>query len=535
MKSSAFRRSLIAMAITCMFSWAGAAKAESLPPALQTAAAQVGATIASDGSFTFNGTQYVPLLPPGYDPAVDPSGNPQFASDGSLTWGNLQFAPVLDAPGAMPGLPPNLQVLPGNALPSDFQPPAGFVPLPSTPLPSGVTVPPLSYADLIGEMVTAGLLPADLVQFNSDGSALVGGSTSYMPFLPPSDQQGRGQNPEQRSFSFGASGEVIFPDGSTLVPLVSGQNAGGTTLPATFTPPANTALPTNVALPPQFEIPASMPLPAGVTLPAGVVIPENYTLPSNVSLPPGVSIPDSVTLPAGVTVPPGITLPAGTQLRSTSALPAGTTILPNGSMVVPGTQIPAGVVPPSTWTAPSGTTQNADGSMTLPTPPSHGFDMPTMPMSVNADGSVVMPALASGQTLPAGATLNADGTYTMPAPPFIGSVGSDGTVVAPSGGTGMPEGYMPTYEPGAALPGAGVMPTGTTWTPPTTEPGMPGGGTMPPTDGGGTTPPAGGGGTTPPTGGGGTMPPAGGGGSTPPADGGGMPPPPSGGGGMMGP
>ena len=452
-----------ALLIAGLFSATGymaVASATSLPANVVDIAKQLNITVQSDGSFTYNGTTYVSLLPSGYSSSQPASGSPVGLSDGSIVWGTLQFAPIVQNPGELPHLPDNLQPLPGNALPSDFNPPAGFVPTSAVPLPANVKVPALSPADMLKQMVAAGALPAGVVTFNSDGTVAVKGGSSFLPFLPPTSQQGGVKDPAIRSIQYGADGSVTFPDGSTYAPLVSGSLAGGTTLPSNFTPPAGTSLPATVSLPPQFEIPPKVQIPSGMTLPVGVVIPSGYTIPTGTTLPPGVSIPTGTTLPAGVTVPKGITLPAGTQLSSGAALPQGTTVLPNGEVVIPGDKIPTGVTPPSNWTPPTGATKASDGSYTLPTPPATGFLQPMEPLAVNKDGSTVMPKPPAGMTLPAGAVVNADGSYTVPAPAFIGSVGSGGVVQAPSFGVTMPAGFTPQVSSGTALSGAGSMPSG---------------------------------------------------------------------------
>ncbi|MEN9373500.1 MAG: hypothetical protein RIR79_1052, partial [Pseudomonadota bacterium] len=286
--------------------------ATELPPVVQTIAEQAGITVGTDGGLQLGSQQFVFLPPPNYKPATPPTGAPAMQADGSLVWGNLQFVPVVKKPGQYPQFPSNLQVLPGNSLPPDFKPPAGMVVPPALPIPTGVTVPPLTNQVLVQGMVDAGLLPANLVEFNSDGSMKVNGAGSFLPFLPETQQQGRIADPSKPAVSIDASGAIRFPDGSTFAPVVTGKNAGGVTLPANFTPPAGTSLPSNVSLPLQFEIPSNVKLPPNITLPAGVVIPENCTIPTGTKLPPGVQVPSSVQLPTGVTVPSGVTLPAGT-------------------------------------------------------------------------------------------------------------------------------------------------------------------------------------------------------------------------------
>ncbi len=89
--------SILASSIALMFAQA-AAHATELPANVQAAAQQAGITPQSDSSFTYNGTRYVPLLPPGYSPSNQPSGSPQVFSDGSIVWGDLQFAPIVSPP-----------------------------------------------------------------------------------------------------------------------------------------------------------------------------------------------------------------------------------------------------------------------------------------------------------------------------------------------------------------------------------------------------------------------------------------------------
>lgn len=472
-----------ALIIAGVFSGIGhvpVASATDLPSNVRATAQSLGIPVQSDGSFSYNATRYVPLLPQGYSSSQQASGQPQARSDGSIVWGNLQFAPVVQMPGELPHLPDNLQPLSGNSLPSDFQPPAGFVASGGVSLPAGVTVPPLTPAAMIQQMVDAGALPQGLVQFNSDGTVSVQGGQSFLPFLPPISERGVPRSFTNRTFQIGANGVVTFPDGSAYAPVVSGSTAGGTTLPRDFTPPAGTSLPATAGLPLQFEIPANVRIPSGMTLPAGVVFPERYSIPSGTRLPPGVSIPASATVAAGVTVPDGITLPAGTQI-STTALPQGTTILPSGALVIPGNQIPSGVTPPSSWTLPTGATRASDGTYRLPTPPATGFPPQAMPLRLNADGSAVMPAPAPGALPPpTGSVLNADGTITVPPPPFIGSVGSGGVVQSPGFGVSTPPSFHPQVPTGTLLPGAGM--------PPPSGQTSPGSGATPPSDGGDNTP-----------------------------------------------
>jgi hypothetical protein len=463
------RRGLLAAAIAALFQ-ALPCQALDLPPAIKQVVISAGLTVNSDGSISAGNTLYVPLLPKNYDPQAAVTGTPTAQTDGSVLWGGLQFAPVVDTPGEMPHLPDNLQVVnSGATLPPDFKPPAGFVPSTGVPLPSGVTVPPLSVQAMVQKLEQAGTLPSGLITFNSDGSVAVKGGSTYLPFNPPTAQQGLCQSPCNRSISVTKDGAIAFPDGTTLAPLVSGQDAGSTTLPSGFTPPSGTSLPATVNLPMQFSIPSSVQIPSGMTLPAGVGIPANYNIPSGTKLPAGVSIPSSATVASDVVVPDGITLPVGTTI-STTSLPAGTTVLPNGSVVVPGNKIPSGVTPPATWTPPTGVSKNSDGSYSLPSPPAGGFPPPPMPLKINSDGSAVMPAPPAGAPPPPpGSTINPDGTITIPPPPFIGSISSSGTVQAPTGFT-PPPGFTPQVPPGTSIRGAGMPPPTTGGTPAGTPP-----------------------------------------------------------------
>lgn len=138
------RITMLATAVAALFQWAPC-QAVDLPAAVQQTVKGAGLTINSDGSINVGSTRYVPLLPPNYNPNTAVTSAPTGQADGSIVWGNLQFAPVISVPGEMPHLPDNLKVAnTGASLPPDFQPPAGFVPSSAVPLPSGVTVPPLT-------------------------------------------------------------------------------------------------------------------------------------------------------------------------------------------------------------------------------------------------------------------------------------------------------------------------------------------------------------------------------------------------------
>ncbi|MDP2793679.1 MAG: hypothetical protein Q8O25_06310 [Sulfurisoma sp.] len=427
-------------------------QAESLPDSVNQMAQQAGVVVNTDGSIEVAGTRYVTLFPANYDPATPLQSNAVVDSNGSVTWGYLQFVPIVDDPMEMPHFPAGFVPNPGLSLPADFVPPAGFVPLATLPIPPGVTVPPLTPQQMTSRLEAAGVLPAGMVEFQSDGSLKVNGVGNYLPFMPATALQGQIKDPNQTSIQIGTDGTVIFPDGTTFAPIVPGALAGEVTLPANFVPPTGTALPSTVVLPPQFAIPFNMPIPPGMTLPPGVSIPEHYTIPSGTILPPGVNIPASVTLPLGVSVPEGFMLPAGTQF-GTTALPEGTTILPNGSVVMPGTAIPFGVVPPTTWIPPAGAQQNTQGGWLIPPPPLHGFIPPQAPTTINQDGSIVMAPLPAGVAMPTNAVVNADGTYTMPPPPFIGQVGAGGVIQANIATGQAPVGYSPVVQTGFTLPG----------------------------------------------------------------------------------
>ena len=101
-----FRFKGLVIALSLVYPFA-VAQATQLPANVQATATSAGITLQNDGSFTFNGTNYVPLLPPGYTPTQQPAGAPVAQADGSIVWGNLQFAPVVQNPGEMPHLPSN--------------------------------------------------------------------------------------------------------------------------------------------------------------------------------------------------------------------------------------------------------------------------------------------------------------------------------------------------------------------------------------------------------------------------------------------
>ena len=441
----------IASAVGLLFSGA-AAPETSLPPYVRDIATSLNASVESDGSVVVGGIRYIPILPPGYDPATMPPGtvNDMMAQpDGSVVFpGNLQMVPILVTPGEMPTLPSNFQpVVAGATMAPDFLPPNGFSPHPNMPLPPGVSVPPKPPAELVADMERAGIFPSGLVKFNADGTVEVNGTT-FLPFVPPAAQQGL-QSANGPKFMRGNSdGSVTLPDGSVFAPIVPGSNPGEQTLPTGFTPSADISLPTSVNLPPQFAIPPTVQIPPGTTLPPGVKVPDGYYLPPGTRLPPGVNLPTSVTRASDVQVPPGIMLPPGTTI-DTANLPEGTTVLPNGAVVLPGAEIPPGVKPPSNWTPPSGVTPDGQGGYFVPPPPTNGYPPPAGPNSIKSDGSLVM-QLPTGEQPPPDWVSNGDGTFTAPPPAFFGQVVAGGTIQAPTGGSAPPAGFTPKLPGGAA-------------------------------------------------------------------------------------
>lgn len=455
-----FQVKALTAALSLLFA-SGAVHAGDLPTNLKNDLSAVpGISIGSDGSILAGNLQLVPLLPPGFDPSKQSTKLSDFKQlpDGSYVGGDIQFVPIqAPAPGELPQMPAGFLPQPGKSLPSDFKPPAGFVPNNALPLPPGVTVPPKSNADLVGDLEKAGVIPKGLVKFNSDGSMAVNGGASFVPFVPGKDQQGKYDPNNKPKIDIKANGVIVFPDGSQFAPVVPGSNPGDVTLPKDFTPPSGTSLPKEVSLPPQFQLPSNVQLPSGMTLPAGVTIPNDYKfmIPPGTIMPPGSKIPDGVQASSDVIIPPGVMLPPGTTVDPKN-LPAGTQILPNGSVVVPGTQIPPGVVPPSNWSKPEGVVDDGKGGFYVPPPPKNGYPPPPPPKQINTDGSVVINAPANLKDLPPGATQLSDGSYQLPPPSFIGQVGSDGKVNQPTFGYTPPANYKPPVANGTAIAGTFV-------------------------------------------------------------------------------
>ena len=410
--------------------------ATELPPAFKAEIeALEGVTIGADGGIKAGNKIYIPLLPADYDAANSTMKLADLLPlpDGSVAAGNIQFAPITSEPGSLPKLPENFTPIAGNSLPPDFAPPAGFIPSASAPLPSGVIVPAKTPADMVKDLEDAGTFPKGFVTFNPDGSITAGGNT-MMPFAPNADKQGRFDPTAGLSSTMTlVDGVVTFPDGTQMVPLVAGSTPGSKTLPPTFAPRPGTALPKEVNLPPQFDIPKNMPLPPGMMLPPGVNIPSDYEfmIPPGTVMPAGSNIPAGVRASPDVLIPPGVIMPSGTDV-TTANLPAGTVFLPNGSIIVPGTSIPSGMAPPASWIPPSGVVVNADGGYDVPPPPPGGYPTPPAPLTLNADGSMVM----------------ADGTNFRP-PLFVGKVGDDG--VLSNAGYSMSSNFAPSLATGATV------------------------------------------------------------------------------------
>jgi len=232
MSTHALKSTLIAAAIT----FSPLVAATDLPPYLVHGFQGMGATIAADGSVTLGAMRMVPLLPPNYDPANVPTGvsiaDCTLLQDNVsyLCPGNLQFAFMQSALGEMPHFSAGFTAMRGYSLPADFSPPAGFVVPAGVLLRNGVTVPPLTPADMIAQMTSAGMFPRGAVTFNADGTVTAtvdGVSTTYTPSsVPAQGQQGRYMTGMGYGASVASGGTVIFRDGTTYVPRTS--MVGGT-------------------------------------------------------------------------------------------------------------------------------------------------------------------------------------------------------------------------------------------------------------------------------------------------------------------
>jgi len=218
------KSSVIAAAIT----FSTLASATDLPSYLTQGLNAMGATVAADGSVTFGTMHLIPLMSQNYSASNAPAGAK--LSDCTLSQdkvsyicpGNLQFAFMQNALGEMPHFADGFTPMQGYSLPADFTPPAGFVMPMGLTLGNGVTVIPLTPADMIAQMTNAGMLPRGAVTFNADGtvtSIANGVSTIYTPSrVPAQGQQGRFMPGMGYGITVGTGGTVTFPDGTTYVP-----------------------------------------------------------------------------------------------------------------------------------------------------------------------------------------------------------------------------------------------------------------------------------------------------------------------------
>lgn len=222
---------LKATAIAAAITFSSLAAATDLPPYLTQGLRAMGANIAADGSVSMGAMRLVPFLPPQYDPANVPAGatiaDCTFAEDkvSYLCPGNLQFAFMQTTLGEMPHFSAAFAPRQGYSLPADFSPPAGLVMPAGFMLSNGVTISPLTAADMIEQMTNAGMLPRGAVTFNADGTVTAianGVSTTYTPSrVPAQGQQGRYMPGMGYGVTVANGGTVTFPDGTTYVPRTS--------------------------------------------------------------------------------------------------------------------------------------------------------------------------------------------------------------------------------------------------------------------------------------------------------------------------
>jgi len=226
MSHLALKSSVIAAAIT----FSSLAAATDLPSYLMQGLNAMGASVAADGSVTFGTMRLIPLMAQNYSASTAPTGAK--IADCTLSQdkvsyvcpGNLQFAFMQSALGEMPHFADGFTPMQGYSLPADFTPPAGFVMPMGLTLGNGVTVPPLTPADMIGQMTSAGMFAKGAVTFNADGTVTAisnGVSTTYTPSrIPAQGQQGRYMTGMGYGITVGSGGSVTFPDGTTYVPRV---------------------------------------------------------------------------------------------------------------------------------------------------------------------------------------------------------------------------------------------------------------------------------------------------------------------------
>ncbi|MFA6311011.1 MAG: hypothetical protein WCV99_11195 [Sterolibacterium sp.] len=232
MITASFKCVFVAMAIAI----SPVAAATDLPSYIVQGIQQMGARIAADGTITMGTLRLVPFLPPQYNPATAPAGATLadcFIHQDKVSYvcpGNLQFAFLQNAAGELPHFSTGFMPMSGFMLPLDFVAPAGFVPPAGVALPTGFTIPRLTPAEMINQMVSAGLLPKGAVTFNADGTVSVnlnGVSTAYMPWrLPVTTQQGRYMPGMGYGISFGNGGTITFPDGTIYGPGWYGMMGG---------------------------------------------------------------------------------------------------------------------------------------------------------------------------------------------------------------------------------------------------------------------------------------------------------------------
>ncbi|MFA6311222.1 MAG: hypothetical protein WCV99_16745 [Sterolibacterium sp.] len=227
MPAHILKTTVVAAAIT----FSSLAAATDLPPYLVHGLQAMGANIGADGSVSMGAMRLVPFLPSQYDPSNVPAGaniaDCTFAEDkvSYLCPGNLQFAFMQSTLGEMPHFSAGFAPLQGYSLPADFSPPAGLVMPAGFMFSNGVTIPPLTPADMIAQMTDAGLLPRGAVTFNADGTVTTivdGVSTTYTPLhVPAQGQQGRYMAGMGYGVTVANGGTVTFPDGTTYVPRTS--------------------------------------------------------------------------------------------------------------------------------------------------------------------------------------------------------------------------------------------------------------------------------------------------------------------------
>jgi len=220
------KSSVIAAAIT----FSTLASATDLPSYLTQGLNAMGATVAADGSVTFGTMHLIPLMSQNYSASNAPAGakigDCALSQDkvSYLCPGNLQFAFMQNVLGEMPHFSDGFTPLQGYSLPADFTPPAGFVMPMGLTLGNGVAIAPLTPADMVAQMTTAGMIARGAVTFNTDGTVTVtsnGASTTYTPSrVPAQGQQGRYMTGMGYGITVGTTGTVTFPDGTTYSPRV---------------------------------------------------------------------------------------------------------------------------------------------------------------------------------------------------------------------------------------------------------------------------------------------------------------------------